>query len=150
MHLIDGEQPEYSRYDNASIRVLGPYSSFEHILAHEPATLPPVIVFGAEPEHNWCYFYQKAALARQRKAWDEIRLLGDETLAENLVPGDLIEWMPFLQAYAQLGDFKRLEELAPGVVSDPYVAQQACHLLGALPHLAQPVADVINLQYCLE
>src|SRR5689334_22599919 len=26
---------------------------------------PPRIIFGSEPEHTWCYYYQKAELARQ-------------------------------------------------------------------------------------
>jgi hypothetical protein len=149
VQVIDGRQPEYSIYENASIRVIGPYSDFENILANEPASTPPLIVFGSEPEHDWCYFYQKASFARQREAWDEIQALGEQVFNRNLAPGDLIEWMPFLQTYAQQGNIERLEELAPNIVSDPYIAQQACNLLGGLQNLSQQVHDVIDLQYCI-
>jgi hypothetical protein len=107
-------------------------------------------VFGPEPEHDWCYFYQKASLARQKQAWDEILVLGDEVLNNDLAPGDLIEWMPFLQAYAQAGDIEHLQVLAPDIISDPIVARQACHILGALDHLTQQVVDVIDFNYCIE
>jgi hypothetical protein len=150
VHLIDGQQPEYSRFENASIRLLGSYSNLEHILANEPASIPPPVVFGPEPEHDWCYFYQKASLARQKQAWDEILVLGDEVLNNDLAPGDLIEWMPFLQAYAQAGDIEHLQVLAPDIISDPIVARQACHILGALDHLTQQVVDVIDFNYCIE
>lgn len=150
VHVIDGQLPEYSSRDNASIRILGLYSSLEHILTDEPFAMPPLIVFGPEPEHGWCYFYQKASLARQRQDWDEVRLLGDEVLTNNLAPVDPIEWMPFLQAYAKLGDFERLEALAPKVVSDPFVSQQACRILGGLQGITEEVLDVIDSHYCRE
>jgi hypothetical protein len=150
VHVIDGQQPEYSRNENASIRLLGAYSSLEHILTNEPAAIPPLVVFGQEPEHNWCYFYQKASLARQRQAWDEILALSDEVLNNDLKSGDLIEWMPFLQAYAQVGDIERLQVLAPDIVSDPVVARQACHILSGIENLSQQVVDVIDFDYCIE
>jgi hypothetical protein len=150
VHVIDGVQPEYSRYENPLIRVMGSYSKPEYILANEPAVRPPSIVFGREPEHNWCYFYQKASLARQREAWDEIVSLGEEASMKALSPGDLIEWMPFLQAYAQRGHAARLEELAPVIVSDPFIAQQACRILGNLEGLESQVLDVIELLYCID
>jgi hypothetical protein len=150
VHVIDGEQPAYSSHDNASIRIVGPYSRLGLVLVGEPASVPPRIVFGPEPGHSWCYFYQKASLAQQREAWDEIQSIGDEVLSKNLAPGDAIEWMPFLQAYAQGGDIDHLEELAPKVVSDPYVAQQACQILSSLQNLTQQTLDAINAQYCIE
>jgi hypothetical protein len=150
VQVIDGRQPGFSRYENASIRVVGQYSDLENVLTNEPASIPPAIVFGPEPEHDWCYFYQQASLARQVEAWDEIQALGEQVLNRNLKPGDPIEWMPFLQAYAQQGDIEHLEELAPTVVSDPYVALQACRILGGLQGVKQEVVDVIDLQYCIK
>jgi hypothetical protein len=150
VHVIDGEQPEYSSRENASVRIIGPYSRLWLVLANEPAATPPQIVFGPEPEHGWCYFYQKASLAQQREAWDEIQSIGAEVRSKNLAPRDAIEWMPFLQAYAQGEDIEHLKELAPKVVSDPYVSQQACQMLGSLQNLTQQVSDVINAQYCIE
>ena len=69
-------------------------------------------------------------------------------LNKNLAPDDLIEWMPFLQAYAKQGDTEHLKALAPMVVTDAFVAQQACYILGGLQGQTQPIVDVIDLHYC--
>ena len=105
-------------------------------------------VFGPEPEYAWCYYYQKANLARQRGDWDEVLTLSEELQSKNLAPADLIEWMPFLQAYARAGDTDRLVELAPVVAVEPFIKQQACQILGGMQNLAPPVLDVINVYYC--
>jgi len=150
VHVIDGGGLEYSRYENESIQIIGPYSNLDYILTNVPAPVltPPAIVFGLEPEHDWCYYYQKATLARQRADWDEVLTLGEDVSNKNFAPVDLIEWMPFLQAYARAGDIDRLVELAPVVSSDPYIAEQACRSLGEIKELAKSVFDVIDSQYC--
>jgi hypothetical protein len=107
-------------------------------------------VFGPEPEHTWCYFYQKASLARQRQDWNAVQRLGSEVIRMKLLPGDPIEWMPFLQAYALNEDVEQLKDLAPNVVADPYIAQQTCHILVGLSNLQQPTLDVISENYCID
>jgi len=149
VHVIDGTQPEYSSDENALIQRVGPFSKIENISVKQPAFIPPTMVFGPEPEHNWCYFYQKASLARQLEAWEEVQSLGEQAMGRNLKPTDPIEWMPFLQAYAQQGDITQLERLAPTVVSDPNVAVQVCRILGGLPDLSQQTIDTINVNYCV-
>jgi hypothetical protein len=62
---------------------------------------------------------------------------------------DLIEWMPFLQAYAVSGDAVRLAELAPVIGADPYIAGQACQILDAMPSLSSPVKEVVTAHYCV-
>ncbi|MDK1082008.1 MAG: hypothetical protein QGM50_00875 [Anaerolineae bacterium] len=150
VQVIDGRQPEFSKYENASIQTLGPYSNLEYILINNPGSTPPSLVFGSEPEHGWCYFYQKASLARQLKEWEEIQLLGDAVFNQNLAPGDSIEWMPFLQAYAHLGEVERLKEVAPDVIADPYIAQQACRIMGDMNNLTHQVRAVIESHYCVD
>jgi len=150
VHVIDGNNPEYSSSENALVRIIGPYSHLEQVLPNGTAPTPPSIVFGEEPEHPWCYFYQKADLARQLGNWDEVKALGNEALKQGLMPNDNVEWLPFLQAYALHGDVEMLNEMAPNIIADPYVAQQACHILLALPDLTQPVIDLIGSQYCLK
>jgi hypothetical protein len=78
-----------------------------------------------------------------------VQKLGSEVIRMNLLPGDPIEWMPFLQAYALHENVEQLKDLAPYVVVDPYIAQQACHILIGLSNLSQPIIDVINENYCI-
>jgi hypothetical protein len=150
VHVVDGSRPEYSQKELDSIRTIGPYSEIEHVLADEPPHTPPEIVFGPEPEHGWCYYYQKADLARQRGDWAEVIRLGDQASAQGLAPRDRIEWMPFLQAYAQVGDIDRLTELAPIVKADPYTTREVCSTLRSTSTLSSFTLESIDSLYCIE
>lgn len=150
VHVIDGKGPEYSVGEADLVREVGQYSEIEHVLADEAPHTPPTVVFGPEPEHGWCYYYQKADLARQRGEWDQVLEIGEQAFGQGLEPRDPIEWMPFLQAYALDGNTVRLTELAPKAASDPYIGQQICRILGALPDISSEVAETIASLYCLE
>ncbi|HUE99171.1 MAG TPA: hypothetical protein VMN99_07935, partial [Anaerolineales bacterium] len=149
VHIINGLQPEFSAKDLESIRTIGSYSEIEHVLVGQAPHTPPTVVFGPEPSHDWCYYYEKADLARQRGDWDEVLKLGSEAFEKRLVPGDNIEWMPFLQAYAQDANIDRLTELASFVTSDPDMAQQVCQILGSMPGLTQETGKTIESLFCL-
>ena len=46
----------------------------------------PAPPFATEPGHTWCYFYEKAELARQIQDWDQIVALGSEAAEKELRP----------------------------------------------------------------
>ena len=150
VHVINGAAPEYSSADADSIRAIGAFSETEHILTDEAPHAPPEIVFGPEPPHDWCYYYQKADLARQRGDWDEVVKIGEQASDANLTPADPIEWMPFLQAYVQTENVNRLTELAPLISSDPYIAQQACNIVDSMAELSTEASQTIHTVYCTE
>jgi hypothetical protein len=150
VHTIDGNQPEYSRAERDSIRVVGPYSELEHVLADEAPQTPPTVVFGPEPTRVWCYYYEKADLARQRGDWEEVMHLGAQALDKGFAPRDKIEWIPFLQAYAVAGDAVRLAKMASAIAAEPYISLQACQHLSSLQGLSGAVREVVDSLYCLE
>jgi hypothetical protein len=129
VHIIDGAQPEYSSHESEPIRTIGPFSEVDHVLADETSHIPAQIVFGPEPDHGWCYYYQKADLARQRGDWRMVLQLAEDANTKNLKPNDLIEWMPFLQAYALNGRAEELVDIFREVQTDEYISQQACRRL---------------------
>lgn len=132
VQVIDGNQPEYSHYEDPIFLLVGPYSETEKILTEEPPADVPETLFGPEPEHGWCYYYQKAALARQREDWKEVLRLAKEAADKNLKPYDLIEWMPFIQAYAMNGKTEDLSSALDQIQSDEYITKQACQKLKSL------------------
>lgn len=150
VHVIDGNRPEHSRNERDSIRVVGPYSEIEHVLTNETSHSPPVLVFGPEPAHEWCYYYEKADLARQRGDWEAVMAIGNEALDKGFFPQDDIEWMPFLQAYAVAGDVHRLTEMASVIAVEPYISRQVCQHISSMQGLSDPVMDVVDSLYCLE
>jgi hypothetical protein len=132
VQVIDGTAPEYSRYEDPMFVLIGSYSETEKILVDQTPADVPKTLFGVEPKHDWCYTYEKAALARQRGDWDKVLRLADEATKESWKPSDLIEWMPFLQAYALNGRSDELTDIFMEIQSDEYITHQACEKLKSL------------------
>lgn len=106
-HIIDGTLPAYSGSESLLVRQVGEFSRVNRILPSGSPPIPPASIFGSEPSHDWCYYYQKAALARQLGDWEQIGRLYDETRALNLEATDKSEIFPFFEGLVNLG---RLEE----------------------------------------
>ena len=111
IHVIDGMLPVYSEYESLLIRRVGAYSMINRISPEGKAPVPPVAVFGAEPAHDWCFYYQKASLARQTGDWEEIGRLYDETVAKNLHAADKSEVFPFLEGLVNSGRYDDARKL---------------------------------------
>jgi hypothetical protein len=79
---------------------------------------PPVSIFGREPEHSWCYYFQKADLARQLKDWPQVARIADEVGTLRLRPDDSTEWLPFLEGYLHTGRQAEAEQLLARMVAD--------------------------------
>lgn len=127
------------------VRHFLPASDLSRIHAQGTSGYPPEDLFGAEPEHGWCWYFEKAELAVQQEDWAGAAVLGDEVLAAGYHPDDSRsnsprEWMPVIEGYARVGraeDALRLAESALEV--DPHYQEAMCALwseLGRLPVLA--------------
>lgn len=81
------------------------------IVDAEPPEMP-VSLFGKEPSHTWCYYYEKAELARQAGDWDTVTQLGDEARAKGFAPGDALEWLPFIEGYVVTGEVQAAREIS--------------------------------------
>ena len=68
--------------------------------ANPPASVPDIL--GPEPIHSWCYFYEKADLARQTGDWSRVASLGDKAFSIPYYPDDQSEYLPFIEAYARI------------------------------------------------
>jgi hypothetical protein len=65
----------------------------------------PTDVFGAEPAHEWCYYFQKADLARSFGQWDEVIDLWKEITQYGYQARYGPEYLPFIEAFAQQVDW---------------------------------------------
>lgn len=84
-----------------------PVSNLDRIRESAPiAWSPPEAIFGHEPPHDWCYYFEKADLARQYRHWDQIPRLWSEAAAKGLSPDNGDEMAPFVEAYARTDDWK--------------------------------------------
>ena len=137
--VLDPRWPTFSLTDDPALRSLAAASRVGAIGASGAAPVLPAALFGAEPPHGWCFYFQKASLASQRGDWQEVAEIQDELAELGLHPNDQIEWMPFLQARAYLGDIKAVKEIATRLNAEKLYRLQACLNLGAMAAHGYPL-----------
>ena len=105
------------RPEDAEIRVLpgitreaAAVSNLSRI--HPIALRPlPAEIFGKEDISNWCYYYQKADLARQFEEWEKVVSLWREADQNGYSPGNGVEYLPFIEGFAHTGDWQTAEQM---------------------------------------
>jgi hypothetical protein len=112
LHILDGKRADQVITDDLSVRVVAKYSNVDLIDASDSPVTPPATIFGAEPAHDWCYYYQQMDLARQKADWQAAANLADEAIRLELSPKDISEWLPAMEAYLHTGNEKQAKQLA--------------------------------------
>lgn len=103
-------------------------SNPERILRGPAASMPSF--YGAEPPHGWCYYFQKAELARQFGDWDEVNALADAAFKLDEHFNNPVELFVFIEGYAHAGDWNEALKLSKEArqVSRSYVDPLLCKL----------------------
>ena len=106
-------------YSNRKTFAALPYMLTDTIGLSDPSRIlpdaaPPQVpaLLGAEPAHGWCYYYEKAELARQTYDWDKVARLGKEASKLGLAPVDSYEWLPFIEADVRAGQVSEAQKHA--------------------------------------
>ena len=81
-----------------------------------PSRQPDAAVFGMEPAHGWCYYFEKASLLADQRNWQAAADLGDQAFALGDYPNDPMERFVFIEAYARTGNLDRARELSDEVL----------------------------------
>jgi hypothetical protein len=123
-----------------------PLSNPDLILIEAKPPDMPVALFGKEPPHTWCYYYEKAELARQAGDWETVAALGDRARAQGYVPGDALEWLPFIEGYVLMGDYHTAREISILAYQDDSRPRKGlCHAWQRIRVNAQGILEVENL-----
>ncbi len=103
-------------------------SNPNQILRESTAVMPKV--YGPEPSHGWCYYFEKADLARQFKDWNEVAKLGNQAFKLSDSPNNPVERFVFIEGYANVGNWDKAVELSrvSYKVSKDYVGPLLCQL----------------------
>jgi hypothetical protein len=124
VHVIDGQHLTLPYYENPRIKDVAALSRIDLIDPSAAPVTPPVSTFGAEPEHGWCFYYQKMGLALQAGNFAEAARLADEAAQKGLKPSDETEWVPIIVAYANLGQVDKASSAADEI--DKSVRRYIC------------------------
>ena len=96
--------------------------------SENPVTLPSAI-FGAEPDHGWCYSYQKIENALQDQDWEKASLLAGEAEAMGFSPKTALEYTPLVLAYTRTHqNEKAIQVSRQGQQKDPEQTRYFCAL----------------------
>ena len=132
LHVLDGRRSEQAVSEPPDVRFAAQYSNIDLINTAESHAIPSRVIFGAEPPHDWCYFYQKIDLARQRMDWQAAAELADQAMSLGLSPKEPSEWLPALEAYIQMGDTKQSKRIARLIRVNRYVYTGLCEQMKVL------------------
>lgn len=106
----------------------------ENLILPEPtrAAVPPGLM-SPEPEHGWCYYLEKAELARQGEDWRKVVEIAAEAESKSLHPPVPFDRAVFIEGYARLGDWESASRYLEEMVSQaPYYDAAVCNFLTRL------------------
>ena len=100
------------------------------MIHQENAVTLPASLFAPEPGHSWCYYFEKADLARQFGDWEQVAELGDIAFKLDDHPNNPVERFVFIEGYARMGNWERAVNLSRESfrVSKNYVGPLLCRL----------------------
>ncbi len=71
----------------------------------------PESIYGKQNNKGWCYFFEKADLARQYSQWNEIVRLWDEAQSTGERADNGFEYIPFIEGYGHIEDWEQVKLL---------------------------------------
>jgi hypothetical protein len=111
LRILDEDIERVNRMipEKSLLRFAARLSSLELIRQEPRARMPEA--YGPEPEHDFCYYFEKADLARQFKDWEVVVTFGDMALTLEH-PYNPAEQLVFIEGYAHAGQWDRAVELS--------------------------------------
>lgn len=112
LRLLDPDVERVNRLipENSLMRYAARLTDPRLILEEPRAVMPAA--YGPEPAHGFCYYYQKADLARQFGRWDDVVKFSDMALSFEEHPYEPAEHLLFIEGYAHAGRWGRALELS--------------------------------------
>ena len=129
LRVVDPDVDEGNRLLPKLVRDAARLSDVDRILPETRANLPAQL-YTPEPARGWCYYFEKADLARQFKDWEQVAALGDKAFTLDDYPNDPVERFVFIEGYAHVGQWKKALELSKVSykVSKDFVGPPLCKL----------------------
>src|SRR5258706_1502240 len=72
----------------------------------------PESIYGKQDNKGWCYFFEKADLARQDGQWDKVVHLWEQAQSAGERADNGFEYIPFIEGYGQTQDWDQVKLLA--------------------------------------
>lgn len=129
-------------------------SNVDQISLDATAAIPPQNIFGTASESNWCFYFEKADLARQSDNWDTIISMWDDAKSNSFTPSDPTEYLVFVEAFAHQGEWGKVDQLLSDAMAlnrnvHTRICNQMDYLLTDLPQTGenQTALNEIRVKY---
>lgn len=149
VQIIDGNMPIVSDYEQYDIQLIASESKINNIILDETHAPPSDLVFGSEPQHEWCYYYQSASLAFQNGDYEKVLELKKTAEKAGFTAQDPVEWMPFLQAAILVSDYDEATQLSRYIKKSSFLQLQACENLPKNSNFDEQMKDFIQKTFCI-
>ena len=111
LQVLDSAYAGQPFYESGQEQLVG-VSNVSRISPDVGADPPDPQVFGSEPPREWCYYFEKADLARQFQDWPSVLKMEKQATARRLRAKFGPEFLPFIEAHAQTGDWQGAYDLS--------------------------------------
>lgn len=99
------------RLVSSDVRQLAAGSDISRIKQTDVEPSLPSDIYGKQNTQTWCYYFQKADLARQFGEWDEVVRLWNEAKSVGERADNGFEYIPFIEGLGHTGDWEQVREL---------------------------------------
>jgi hypothetical protein len=99
------------RLVSSDVRRLAAGSDISRIKQTDVEPSLPKDIYGKQNTQTWCYYFQKADLARQFGEWDEIVRLWNEAKSVGERADNGFEYIPFIEGLGHTGDWAQVKEM---------------------------------------
>jgi len=148
-------EPDDSDFPNLPERIAEtlPISHLDQIQSDRKneADLPPV--FNGEAARDWCYYFEKADLARQQKDWNTVVNLATQAENLELVQKSPYELLPFIEAFAYTGEIDRFRQYVNLSEEDDQIQPALCRRLSQIRKtdvISTEIRTIIDETECQE
>jgi hypothetical protein len=156
LRVLDPEIDGENRLLEPLLRDAAFLSTTVPIAAENLVTLPAQF-YSPEIPRGWCYYFEKADLARQLGDWPQVVKLGEQALALGDHPNDPVENFVFIEGFAHAGQWAKAGQLTKTAYrfSKEIMRPLLCKLWGrieretpASPEQAAAVAENLSAAGC--
>jgi len=118
LKILDRKYSNSVTNSNLSFRQVDEISFSEiDLIEKQPVHTPFSPLFSQQTTKTWCYYFEKADLARQFGEYEEIERLGDAAINSSQSPRIASEWLPFLEGYLWGANWERSEWIIENIQS---------------------------------
>jgi hypothetical protein len=141
--------PEYDSHNPYFPELIADATHFSNlkqvVLKPDEEVSLPANVFGFKPDPDWCYYFQKADLARQRGDWQQVAAYGETAFKSSESPNNASELVPFIQGYAFTGKWGKAVKLTKETTRiEPLMKPMLCSIWEDIAINAEPTDEREN------